>query len=170
MYWVSKIEWITRFSGALAAALVLPLIGALIIEVVSRHAFGSPTAWAYEVSYMVMGAIFMLGMAEALRVRQHVSVDIISGALSARTNAVIQVLGYLLLLPILAWLVWELSSYAYTAFQTKESSGRSAWSPVVWPLFSIWCLGFFMLTLQVFAELIKAIRVIAGNMGRSDKA
>ena len=75
---ITIIEAITRFAGAIAALLTLPLVGALVTEVFSRYVLNSPTLWAFEVSYMVMGAIFMLGIANALRIGQHVSVDVIT--------------------------------------------------------------------------------------------
>ena len=82
-----SIEALTRVAGWLGAILVFPLIGALIVEVFSRYVAGRPTLWAFEVSYMVMGAMFMLGMANALRVGQHVSVDIVTLQLKPRANS-----------------------------------------------------------------------------------
>lgn len=160
---IRSIEALTRFAGWLGALLVLPLIGALIIEVLSRYVAGRPTLWAFEVSYMVMGAMFMLGMANTLRIGQHVSVDIMTLQLSQRANAAIRAIGYVLFLPVLAWLVWELSKYALAAFETNERSGRSAWNPVVWPIFTVWFLGFALLALQVFAELLKSICLLSGK-------
>lgn len=160
---IRSIEALTRFAGWLGALLVLPLIGALIIEVLSRYIAGKPTLWAFEVSYMVMGAMFMLGMANTLRIGQHVSVDIMTLQLSQRANAAIRAIGYVLFLPVLAWLVWELSKYALAAFETNERSGRSAWNPVVWPIFTVWFLGFALLALQVFAELLKSICLLKGK-------
>lgn len=160
---IRSIEALTRWAGWLGAFLVLPLIGALIIEVVSRYVAGRPTLWAFEVSYMVMGAMFMLGMANALRIGQHVSVDVVSMQLGERTNAILRVVGYLIFLPILIWLVWELSKYAFSAFMSNERSGRSAWNPVVWPIFTIWFIGFALLALQVVAELLKCCCLITGK-------
>lgn len=160
---IRSIEALTRFAGWLGAFLVFPLIGALIIEVLSRYVAGRPTLWAFEVSYMVMGAMFMLGMANALRINQHVSVDIVTLKLSPRANAAIRAIGYVLFLPVSAWLVWELSKYALAAFETNERSGRSAWNPVVWPIFTVWLAGFALLTLQVVAELLKSLYLLMGH-------
>ncbi|QJQ95300.1 MULTISPECIES: TRAP transporter small permease subunit [Halomonadaceae] len=160
---IYAIESLTRWSGAIGAVLVLPLIGALVTEVFSRYALGRPTLWAFEISYMIMGAIFMLGMANALRVGQHVSVDLVTLRLSSRLNAGLRIIGYLLFLPVLVWLVWELGHYAHGAFMSGERSGRSAWNPVVWPIFTIWFLGFALLVLQVIAELIKHGLMLAGH-------
>ena len=154
---VNLIEYFTRRAGWVGAALSFPLIGALVYEVFSRYVLDHPTLWAYETAYMVMGAIFMLGMADTLRVGQHVCVDFLTIKMGAKVNALVRLLGYLLFLPILIWLVWELSHYALSAFESDERSGRSAWNPIIWPAFTVWVVGFLFLALQVIAELIKSI-------------
>ncbi|MDH2434616.1 TRAP transporter small permease subunit [Pokkaliibacter sp. MBI-7] len=164
---ITIIEAITRFAGALAALLTLPLVGALVTEVFSRYVLNSPTLWAFEVSYMVMGAIFMLGIANALRIGQHVSVDVITLTLSRRTNGVLRTLAYLLFLPLSGWLTLELYHYFMEAFSSGERSGRSAWNPVLWPGYLSWFTGFLVFSLQVLAELIKSIRQA---LGREDYA
>ncbi|TVU70203.1 MULTISPECIES: TRAP transporter small permease subunit [Cobetia] len=160
---IDAIERQTRWAGYLGAVLILPLVLALVYEVFSRYVLGQPTLWAFEVSYMVMGAIFMLGMANALRVGQHVSVDVLSQNFSPRTKACVHLLCYCLFLPVLVWLVWELSFYALDAFSSNERSGRSAWNPVVWPVFSVWLIGFIYLALQVVAEMLKFLSILVGN-------
>ncbi|APE31896.1 C4-dicarboxylate ABC transporter substrate-binding protein [Halomonas aestuarii] len=160
---INFIESLTLRAGWLGAVLIFPLIGALVYEVFSRYVLDRPTLWAFEISYMVMGAIFMLGMANALRVGQHVSVDILSLQMGARSNALIRLVGYALFLPVLAWLVWELSKYALAAFESQERSGRSAWNPVIWPVFTVWFAGFLLLALQVVAELLKSLATLQGR-------
>ncbi|MDT0501105.1 MULTISPECIES: TRAP transporter small permease subunit [unclassified Halomonas] len=160
---IHTIERLTRWAGWLGAVLTFPLIAALVYEVFSRYVLGRPTLWAFEVSYMVMGAIFMLGMANALRQGQHVSVDLLSQRWADRTNAAVRLAGYLLFLPVLAWLVWELGAYVIDALESGERSGRSAWNPVVWPVFLSWWLGFLLLLLQVVAEILKAVTTLRGN-------
>lgn len=156
----------TRLFGILAALLILPLIFALVYEVFSRYVLDSPTLWAYEVSYMVMGALFMLGMANALRLDQHVSVDIITLHLSKRTVATLRVLFYLLVTPLMFWLAWELAHYTLEAYHRNERSGRSAWNPVMWPVYTSWFLGFLILSFQLLAEILKNIQIIVKGKGQ----
>ncbi|MDH2298353.1 TRAP transporter small permease subunit [Cobetia sp. 29-18-1] len=160
---VAVIERQTRWAGYLGAVLILPLVLALVYEVFSRYVLVKPTLWAFEVSYMVMGAIFMLGMANALRVGQHVSVDVLSQNFAPRLRAGVHLACYAVLLPVLMWLVWELSLYALEAFSSNERSGRSAWNPVIWPVFGVWWLGFVYLTLQVIAEMLKLWSTLLGH-------
>lgn len=157
---IHTIERLTRWAGGIGAMLTFPLIGALVYEVFSRYVLGRPTLWAFEISYMVMGTIFMLGMSNALRQGQHVSVDLFSLRWSDRTNAAVRLVGYMVFLPVLAWLVWELGKYAMGALESGERSGRSAWNPVVWPVFLSWWLGFLLLLLQVVAEIMKAVATL----------
>lgn len=154
---VTLIEGITRRAGWVGAVLSFPLIGALVYEVFSRYMLGRPTPWAFEISYMAMGAIFMFGMANALRVGQHVSVDVLSDFMGRKVSALVKIIGYLIFLPITSWLVVELSDYTLSAFESSERSGRSAWNPIVWPAYATWLSGFFFLALQTIAEIIKSL-------------
>lgn len=160
---ITSIEALTRFSGHIAAFLVLPLIGALVFEVFSRYIFDTPTLWAFEISYMVMGAIFMLGIANALRLGQHVSVDVVTLKLSTRVNAAVRSICYLMFLPIVCWISLELYLYFYEAFESNERSGRSAWNPVMWPVYFVWFVGLTTLSLQIFAELLKSTQTALGR-------
>lgn len=166
MILIKILEMPTRFFGGIAALLILPLVGALIVEVFSRHILGTPTVWAFEISYMVMGTLFVLGMANALRLKQHVSVDLLSMKMSKRVAASIRAIFYIMLLPIIIWLTWELAYYFYEAYESGERSGRSAWNPIVWPIYFTWFLGFLLLVLQLIAELLKAtMTIISGKEG-----
>jgi len=163
---INVIEKITRAFGNIAALLILPLVAALIVEVFSRHVLGSPTVWAFEISYMVMGTLFVFGMANALRLKQHVSVDLLTMKMPIKLAAFIRTIFYFMLLPVLIWLTWELAYYFFEAFESSERSGRSAWNPIVWPIYFTWFLGFLLLVLQLIAELIKAI--VTFTTGKED--
>jgi TRAP-type mannitol/chloroaromatic compound transport system permease small subunit len=154
------LDGVTRLFGALAALLILPLTFALVYEVFSRYVLNHPTLWAYEISYMVMGTLFMLGMANALRLKQHVSVDIVTLHLSVKTIAYLRTVFYLALIPLMFWLTWELAHYTYEAFARHERSGRSAWNPVMWPVYTSWFIGFLLLALQLISELLKNLLII----------
>ena len=54
---IQAIESLTRWAGWVGAILIFPLVGALVVEVFSRYVIGRPTLWAFEISYMVMGAM-----------------------------------------------------------------------------------------------------------------
>ncbi|MFN3461392.1 MAG: TRAP transporter small permease subunit [Oceanibaculum sp.] len=162
---VRTLEVITDAAAILGAILILPLIAAMVFEVLSRYLFSAPTFWAYELGYMMMGAIFMLGIAYALKVRQHVSVDIIHGALPPRGKALVNLAGYAFLLPCVGWLTYALYGYAMRAYVGNELSGQSAWNPVIWPYRVVLFVGFSVFLLQIIVEVAKNIRALVTNDG-----
>ncbi|NBU01720.1 MAG: TRAP transporter small permease subunit [Betaproteobacteria bacterium] len=57
------IDKITEISGNIFAWLMVPLVGGVVWEVVSRYFFHQPTEWSYDLTYMLYGTMFMLGAA-----------------------------------------------------------------------------------------------------------
>jgi len=157
------IQGISRFSGETTAWLVVPLIFATVYDVVARYAFDAPTQWAYEIGYMVMGTHALLGMAYTLRESGHIRIDAFAQTFSQRSKALIDMTGYVLILPCLCWVSWSLWVYWTTAFHSDELSGQSAWNPVIWPFRLVFFVAFVLLILQIVAELIKAVLFLTGR-------
>jgi TRAP-type mannitol/chloroaromatic compound transport system permease small subunit len=157
------IERISGVSGEATAWLVVPLILATTYDVVARYAFNAPTQWAYEVGYMMMGTHALLGMAYTLREGGHIRIEAFTQKFSQATKALVDLLGYLIVLPCLCWVTWSLWSYWIGAFRSGELSGQSAWNPVIWPFRLVFFVAFVLLVLQIAAEMIKAILFLAGR-------
>lgn len=60
----STVKWIAY----IGAILLLPLIIAMLTEVISRYVFDAPTLWAYETAYMLTGSFFLMGIGYTLQV------------------------------------------------------------------------------------------------------
>lgn len=164
---VRMIEAVTRPFGLLGAWLIVILILAMDFEVLMRYAFGAPTAWAYEVGYMLMGTSFLLTIAFAMITRSHVRVDFLYGRYGAKGRALLDVVGYgLFLLPIVAWTTYGVWNYMLDAYNLGERSGQSAWNPVIWPFRTMFVLGLALFTLQIVAEILKCLLVLSGYQGR----
>jgi len=157
------IERISGVSGETTAWLVVPLILATTYDVIARYAFNAPTEWAYEVGYMVMGAHALLGMAYTLREGGHIRIDAFTQRFSQTTKAIVDLLGYLIVLPCLCWVTWALWQYWFGALRSGELSGQSAWNPVIWPFRLIFFIAFVLLVLQIIAEVMKAVMYLAGR-------
>jgi TRAP-type mannitol/chloroaromatic compound transport system permease small subunit len=160
---VRLVGHLSLWAGRLASLIVLPLVIAMVYEVVARYAFSAPTAWAFELSYMMMGTIFLLGVAYALLVNQHVNVDFIHNMLPKRAIAAIDMIGYALLTGMVAWMVIILAENAVSTYRSGEGSGLSAWNPPVWPYRIIYAVGFALFALQAFAKAIENLMVVLGH-------
>jgi TRAP-type mannitol/chloroaromatic compound transport system permease small subunit len=58
---ITWIDWFSYWIGMTICWLTVPLFGAMVYEVIARYAFTAPTMWAYDISRMLYGALFMLG-------------------------------------------------------------------------------------------------------------
>lgn len=160
MFLIRLIDRLSLWAGMVAAVLVLPLVGAMVFEVVSRYAFSAPTYWAFELAYMMMGSIFLLGMAYALSIGAHVNVDFLHQKLPPRAVALIDFVGYALLTGMCVWMTWALGRYAMNAFNSGEGTGLSSWNPKVWPYRVVYAVGFAMFTLQTAAKTLENLLVM----------
>lgn len=160
---IRAVERVTDLAAVMGCFLLVPLILSMTYEVIARYAFNAPTYWAFEISYMLMGSIFMLGMASALKHDQHVRVDFLFSALPPRFRAAIDIVCFLLVLPCAAWLAYELFNFAQRSYVTGRTTGRSAWNPVIWPYRVMLSVGFTVLTLQILIEIVKSIRILLAS-------
>jgi TRAP-type mannitol/chloroaromatic compound transport system permease small subunit len=152
------IDAISEWSGKAFGWLIVPLMGALAFEVISRYFFRAPTTWAYDMSYMLYSAIFMLGAAYTLRRGEHVRTDFLYRILPVRWQGVIDALLYIVfLLPPLVWLTIVSGERAYHAWLIGERAMASLWQPPVYPFRAILPLGLALLALQVLAEAVRSL-------------
>jgi len=157
---VRAIERASEHVGIFGACLIVPLVLATCYEVFARYLFGAPTIWAYEVGYTLTGSHFLLGMAFTLKAGGHIRIDVFSGRFSARTRAIIDLVGYTVLLPLTVWLSLYLFRYFWAGWATSEKSGQSALNMPVWPFRVVFFAAFLLLALQILAEVIKIVRAL----------
>ncbi len=157
---IDTIERVTRLFGMIAAWLIIPLAGSMLWEVISRYVFSRPTIWAYEIAYMQMGALFVLGIALTTQAKAHVRVDILYDMFSPREKAIADLFGLLLLAPMILWLCFGLWGYLEDSWISGERSGESIWNPVVWPARLSFFLGFILFTAQILVEILKSVHQI----------
>ena len=130
----------------------------------SRYAFSaSSNAWL-EIQWYMFGALVMLGASYTLKRNEHVRVDIVYGNLPTRGQIWVDIVGSILfLLPatlILCYLSWPVF---HNSWIENEMSGNAG-GLVRWPVKVFLPLGFALLSLQGFSELIKRVAMLTGHM------
>ncbi len=163
MPFIQAVESYVRFFFWIGAWCITLLMGAMVFEVISRYFVGAPTQWAYEVAYMLMGTSFMFGIAYCLQVRRHVRVDFFYDNLSIKKRAVVDVLGFVILVPMILWLCSGLWEYFNQAYRVNELSGESAWNPIIWPFKFTFVIGFLLLLMQTVLEVMKCVLVLSSS-------
>jgi TRAP-type mannitol/chloroaromatic compound transport system permease small subunit len=155
---ISAIDRFTDITGSIVAWLSVPLVGSVAFEVIARYLFNAPTIWAYDITYMLYGAVFMLGAAYALHKGAHIRTDFFWEAFSTRKKGVIDTISYIVFffpsLTILMLISWHEAEYA---FRINEMSDQTPWRPILWPFKAIVPAACLLLMIQGFSELLKSL-------------
>jgi len=156
------IDALNERAGRFAYWLVLVAVLVSAGNAAIRYAFNmSSNAWL-EIQWYLFSAVFLLCSGYALLHNQHVRIDIISGRLSRRAQAWIDILGTVFFLMPMAlailWLSWPVFVDAYTHNEVSTNAGGL----IVWPARLLLPAGFLLLTLQGLSELIKRIAFVCG--------
>jgi len=156
------IDVLTERVGKAAIWLILlvTLIGAG--NAVVRKVFDVSSNAMLEIQWYLFSAVFLLCSAYALQKNAHVRIDIITGRLSRRAQAWIDMFGTVFfLMPITALVIWLSSGVFLESFRTAELSA-SAGGLILWPARLLVPVGFGLLMLQGCSELIKRIGFLRG--------
>jgi TRAP-type mannitol/chloroaromatic compound transport system permease small subunit len=161
---LTVIETVSTATGWLAGWLIVPMTLAVSYEVAARYAFNAPTAWAYDITYMLFGAQFMLAAAYTLLRGAHIRTDVFYERWSPRTRATVDAVSYILFFfPGMLFILYASGAEAWQAWVIGERSDWTPWRPVIYPLKAMIPLSTALLLLQGFAELLKCLRVIRGS-------
>jgi TRAP-type mannitol/chloroaromatic compound transport system permease small subunit len=155
---IRSIDTFSEWSGKLVAWLILPLFLGLTYEGVSRYVFNRPTVWAFDLSYMLYGTLFMLGAHYALLRGAHIRTDMLWEKFSDRTKGRIDAIAYLVFFfPAMILLLYASFDSAWDAFRIGERSEQTAWRPLIWPFKAVIPLTALLLLIQGVSEFLKSL-------------
>lgn len=155
---VKLIDKISEWTGALSAWIVIPLMVVVMIDVFQRHVLNAPTNWGYDVLWMLFSAQFLLGGAFTLLRNGHIRIDIVYGTLSERTKLIYDIVNILVvILPPTILLTWAGCLFAADAWGSGEKLSTTNWFFPAGPSKSLIPIGFFLLSLQCVAEILRNI-------------
>jgi len=162
---IVAIDTFSLWVGRVVAWMTLPLMGAMIYEVVARYWFTAPTVWAYDISRMVYGAMFILGAAYALSKGVHIRSDFLYRKWSVRTQGGVDTALYVICyFPAMVILLWVSSEWAWTSVSRGERGTDTSWMPLLGPLKSALPVGVAFLIIQGVSEVLKSVH--AARKGR----
>ena len=137
------IDRVTDFFAVFAQWAVLAACLISASNAVVRYTADYSSNAFLEVQWYLFSACVMLGAAQVLRVNEHVRVDVFYGRYSGRAQALFDLFGLtLFLLPVMI-LSGEMSS--------------NAGGLIRWPAMLMLPLGFVLVLLQGFSEIIKRV-------------
>lgn len=162
---IKVIDTFSEWSGKAAAWMIVPLFLSLTWEGIARYAFNAPTLWAYDVSYMLYGALFMLGAHYTLLRGAHIRTDMLWDKFTPRTKGRIDAVAYIFFFfPAMIMLFYASVDEAWHSFVMSELSEQTAWRPYLWPFKAVVPLTALLLMIQGVSELLKSL--YAARTGR----
>ena len=152
------IDGISTWTGKAFAWTIVALMLAIVYEVVARYVFNAPTQWAFDVSYMLYGTLFMMAGAYTLARNGHVRGDVLYGFLPVRMQAGFDlVLYFVFFIPGIAALAWFGIGFAQTSWALGEHSSLTPGGPPVYHFKTLIPIAGALVLLQGVAEIIRCI-------------
>jgi TRAP-type mannitol/chloroaromatic compound transport system permease small subunit len=156
--WIRRIDILSKSIGHAFSWCVLILTASTCFEVFMRYVLNSPTVWAFDMSYMMYGALFMMSGAYAVSRNSHVRGDFIYRKWSNRTQAKVDLTLYLLFFfPAIFAMVYTGSQYAFESVRILESSVNSPAGVPVWPLKTVIFVTGVTLLIAGAAEVMRCL-------------
>ena len=156
-----RIDEISTWVGKAFAWSIVVLTFAIAYEVVARYVFNAPTQWAFDVSYMLYGALFMMAGAYTLARNGHVRGDVLYGFLPVRVQASLDlVLYFLFFIPGIAALAWSGIGFAQVAWSLHEHSSLTPGGPPVYHFKTLIPIAGALVLLQGMAEIVRCVLAI----------
>lgn len=156
------IDWLSTGVGKLSMWMILITTLISAGNAIVRKAFNISSNALLEVQWYLFAGVFMLGAGYCLLKNAHVRIDFISSRLSARTRNWIDVLGIVLVLFPFCYICIKLGWPMFTMMLASGEMSQNAGGLIRWPAYALIPLGFSLLMLQGFSELIKRVAFLRG--------
>ena len=150
--------WVGRWSIWLILISTLVSAGNALF----RYLFDNSSNGFLEIQWYLFAWSFLIAGGYTLLNREHVRIDVLNSRLSKTKRVWIDIIGFAFFLTPLCLVVLYLS---IPELQTKISSGEMSGNPgglIRWPVWLAIPVGFTLLMLQGWSELIKCIAYLKG--------
>lgn len=159
--WLHGIDHLSTVVGQLFSWSIVVLTLAVCYEVFSRYALNSPTNWAYDVSYMLYGTLFMMAGGYTLARNGHVRGDFVYRNWSPRSQAKSDlILYFLFFFPGIAAFAYAGWDFAKMAYMFNERSSSTPDGPIIWPFKAIIPVVGVLMLLQGIVEVVRCVQCI----------
>jgi TRAP-type mannitol/chloroaromatic compound transport system permease small subunit len=155
---IYAIDQLSKTVGHAFAWCIVVLTLGTCYEVAMRYLFNDPTSWAFDLSYLMYGAVFYMAGAYTLSRGGHVRADMFYRKWRPRTQALVELTLYLLFFfPGILALVVAGSAYGLESLRLREVSVNSPAGVPIWPLKMMICVGAGLIALQGVAEVLRCL-------------
>jgi TRAP-type C4-dicarboxylate transport system permease small subunit len=153
---VSLVRKLSEIAGMAAAAMIAASVLIVCQMVLVRYVLGRPTAWQTElVTYLLVGAT-LIGSSYVLKIRGHVSVDLLPHFLSDRGQKRQRLASAAAGILFCGVLLWSGSVLWYDAWADDWLS-ETVWAVPLWIPYAALPIGFGLMMLQYIADVAEQV-------------
>jgi len=158
------VDQFSKTVGHAFAWCVMVLTLGTCYEVFVRYLLNDPTSWAFDMSYLMYGAVFFMCGAYTLSRGGHVRADMFYRLWQPRTQATVELTLYILFFsPGILALVIAGADYGWSSMRIREVSVNSPAGVPIWPLKMMIPFGAALIALQGLAEVLRCVVCLKNN-------
>jgi TRAP-type mannitol/chloroaromatic compound transport system permease small subunit len=153
---VGAIDAVSRAAGFIGGICLLVMAILMLTEVVCRNYLKFSLVFSWEYSSYLMATVFFLTAGFTLLVKGHVRVFLLAEALPEKARYVLEVIASAMGMCIAGYVTYALADFTYQSF----IRGAKTFLPtetLLWPPQAVVTVGAFLLTLQIFARLVRLL-------------
>lgn len=156
----AAIDWINAQFATAANWMVLLCCLISAGNAGSRYLFSESSNGWLEIQWYLFAGMVLLGAPYALKMNEHVRVDLVYGMASERTRIWIDIVGGILfLLPICVILTYFTWSWFVESWMDQEESSNAG-GLLRWPVKLLLPVGFALMALQGISEIVKRVAAL----------
>ena len=158
----NAVDWLNRQIGKYAIWLILASTVISGVNALVRKIFNFSSNAFLEVQWYLFAAAFLLAAGYTLLNNEHVKIDVIYSKFSRPKQIWIDIIGFAFFLtPVCLAVLWYSMPFFLKGYHSGEMS-NNAGGLIRWPVYALIPLGFSLLMLQGWSELIKRFAFLQG--------
>lgn len=166
-HFLKGVDWLNELIGRIFSWAVVLIMLITVYDVAMRNLVGRPTIWAFDVSNQLYAVHFLMLAGFGLLHNVHVSVDVLWARWQPRTQAIVDLVSYLLFfLPFMIMLTWQSYLFAARSWASRETSWGVMAMPL-YPLKTVMVVASVLLLLQGIAIIIRRVYSIVQEPARA---
>lgn len=149
---------VSTWVGKACSWLIAVLTIVVCYDVMMRYGFDAPTLWAFDVSYILYGALFIMCGAYTLAQDGHVRGDFLYGGFKPRTQAALDLSLYIVFfLPGITALAYFGVDFARISWHLDEHSALTSGGPPLYEFKALIPIAGILVLFQGAAEIARCI-------------
>ncbi len=158
----NAVDWLNAQIGKYVIWLILASTVISAVNAVIRKVFNMSSNAYLEVQWYLFAAAFLLAAGYTLLHGEHVKIDVLSSRLSKRGQIWIDIIGFAVFLtPVCLTILYYGIPFFLQGYRSGEVSANAG-GLIRWPVYAMIPIGFGLLMLQGWSELIKRVAFLKG--------